>query len=112
MPLSGFYCLCTVLFVCIHAEESAPDTTATDELLFRKSFHEGTELDSIDESDPIRFSYVSTVHSPMKPATVAATNSDEDIDSDTCIVGRYTAKCHLDSIGKHRVVLCEPFRFH
>jgi hypothetical protein len=55
------------------------------EQIFRKSFYE-TELDSIDEFDPVRFSYVSTVHGPVQP-TMAA-NHDEDADSDTCIVGK------------------------
>lgn len=62
----------------IDVEDSTSDTTASD-MLFRRSFYEGTELDAIDENDPVRFSYVPTVHSTANP--------DEDSDPDTCIIG-------------------------
>ena len=53
------------------------DTAAT-----KYWFNEGTELDSIDECDPMRFCHVSTVYDPIKPTSV----SDDDSDPDTCII--------------------------
>lgn len=95
-------------FCPVRTDESASDTAAT-ELLFRKSFYEGTELDSIEENDSVRFSYVSTVHSPSKPVTVAVANSEEDLDSDTCIVGELYCKFQFN---KHCIVWTLLFRFY
>ncbi len=67
--------------------DDSSDVVAS-ERLFKKAFYEGTELDPIDETDPLRFSHMSTVRCPPKTKTEG--NSNDDSDSDTCIVGMYT----------------------
>ena len=69
-----------------YIEDSSSEATSS-EMLFRRSFYDGTELESIDESDPMRFCYVSTVHAPVK--TMAGGKPGGEDDEDACIIGQW-----------------------
>ena len=73
-----------MISICNAIDDS--DTVQTSEHMARRSFYEGTEMEFIDENDPVVFSCRSTVAANQLSNGVQCGN-DSDVDSDASIIG-------------------------